>query len=141
MCIRDSSGIELNPQQVAAMKAAGQYDAYLQQETMRVITPYLVLGAVVFLWALLIIRTRFPKVAEEAETGATRQRGRFRDLFKHRHFVTGVLAQFFYVGAQVGTWSYFIQYVQDYTHQPEKIAGYFLTGSLVAFCIGRFVAT
>jgi FHS family L-fucose permease-like MFS transporter len=52
-----------------------------------------------------------------------------------------VLAQFFYVGAQVGTWSYFIQYVQDYTHQPEKIAGYFLTGSLVAFCVGRFLAT
>ena len=135
------SGIELSPQQVAAMKAAGQYDAYLQQETMRVIEPYLALGAVVFLWALLIIRTRFPKVAEEAETGAARQKGRFRDLFQHRHFVTGVLAQFFYVGAQVGTWSYFIQYVQDYTHQPEKIAGYFLTGSLVAFCVGRFVAT
>ena len=55
--------------------------------------------------------------------------------------MTGVLAQFFYVGAQVGTWSYFIQYVQDYTRQPEKIAGYFLTGTLVAFCVGRFLAT
>jgi len=29
---------------------------------------------------------------------------------------------FFYVGAQVCTWSYYIQYVQDYTHQPEKFA-------------------
>jgi len=36
-----------------------------------------------------------------------------------------VVAQFLYVGAQVGTWSYFIQYVQDAVHQPEKIAGYF----------------
>ena len=135
------SGIELKPAQIAAMKAAGQYDAYLQQETMRVITPYLVLGMVVFLWALLIVRTKFPKVAEEAETGEARRRGRFRDLFKHSHFVLGVLAQFFYVGAQVGTWSYFIQYVQDYTRQPEKTAGYFLTGTLVAFCVGRFSAT
>ena len=42
------------------------------------------------------------------------------------------------MGAQVGTWSYFIQYVQDGTHQPEKIAGYFLTGTLVAFGLGRF---
>jgi FHS family L-fucose permease-like MFS transporter len=42
------------------------------------------------------------------------------------------------VGAQVGTWSYFIQYVQDGTHEPEKIAGYFLTGTLVAFGVGRF---
>jgi len=49
-----------------------------------------------------------------------------------------VLAQFMYVGAQVGTWSYFIQYVQEFTHQPEKIAGYFLTGTLAAFGIGRF---
>ena len=55
--------------------------------------------------------------------------------------VKGVLAQFFYVGAQVGTWSYFIQYVQDYTHQVEKVAGYFLTGTLVAFGVGRFSAT
>jgi len=43
-----------------------------------------------------------------------------------------------YVGAQVGTWSYFIQYVQDYTHLPEKAAGYFLTGTLAGFGVGRF---
>jgi FHS family L-fucose permease-like MFS transporter len=41
----------------------------------------------------------------------------------------------------VGTWSYFIQYVQDYTGRPEKVAGYFLTGTLVAFGVGRFSAT
>jgi FHS family L-fucose permease-like MFS transporter len=45
------------------------------------------------------------------------------------------------VGAQVGTWSYYIQYIQDYTHQPEKMAGYLLTGTLVAFGVGRFTAT
>ncbi|MHB8301268.1 MAG: MFS transporter [Acidobacteriaceae bacterium] len=48
------------------------------------------------------------------------------------------IAQFLYVGAQVGTWSYFIQYIQQYTHQPEKIAGYFLTGTLAVFGVGRF---
>jgi FHS family L-fucose permease-like MFS transporter len=52
-----------------------------------------------------------------------------------------VIAQFFYVGAQVGTWSYFITYVQDYAHESEKTAGYFLTGTLVAFAVGRFAAT
>jgi FHS family L-fucose permease-like MFS transporter len=49
-----------------------------------------------------------------------------------------VVAQFMYVGAQVGTWSYFIQYVQEFTHEPEKVAGYFLTGTLAAFGVGRF---
>ena len=135
------SGIELRPEQVSALKAAGTYDAYLATETMRVVMPYLVLGTVVFIWALLIIRTKFPKIAEEAEPEGNRRHGSFKDLFHHPHFVQGVIAQFFYVGAQVGTWSYYIQYMQDYTRQPEKVAGYFLTGSLVAFGVGRFTAT
>ncbi len=135
------SGIEHNPAQIAALKAAGQYDAYLRHETMRVVTPYIVLGCVVWAWAILMMRTKFPHVAEESEPGDTRQKGRFLDLFKYPHWIQGVLAQFFYVGAQVGTWSYFIQYVQDYTGAPEKVAGYFLTGTLVAFGIGRFLAT
>jgi len=135
------SGIELTNSQVAVMKTNGTWQPYLRHETMRVLTPYMVLGAVVFLWALLLIRTRFPKVAGETTSHAAAEHGRFRDLFRYPHFVLAVVAQFFYVGAQVGTWSYFIQYVQDYTHQPEKVAGYFLTGTLVAFGVGRFSAT
>jgi FHS family L-fucose permease-like MFS transporter len=65
----------------------------------------------------------------------------FGKLLGIRHFRLAVFAQFLYVGAQVCIWSYFIQYVMDYTHQPEKIAGYMLTASLVMFLIGRFFAT
>jgi FHS family L-fucose permease-like MFS transporter len=101
----------------------------------------LVLGTVIFLWALLILKTKFPKVAEEAEPVDGRSHGNTRDLIHYPHFVRGVIAQFLYVGAQVGTWSYYIQYIQDYTHRPEKVAGYFLTGTLVAFGIGRFTST
>jgi FHS family L-fucose permease-like MFS transporter len=135
------SGVELRPPQVAALKAAGTYEAYLRSETLRVVHPYLVLGTVIFIWALLILKTKFPKVAEEAEPADNRSHGKARDLIHYPHFVRGVIAQFLYVGAQVGTWSYYIQYIQDYTHQPEKIAGYFLTGTLVAFGVGRFSAT
>jgi len=135
------SGVELKPQQVAALRTAGTYEAYLRGETLRVVTPYLVLGTVIFLWALVILKTKFPKVAEEAEPVEGRSHGTARDLIHYPHFVQGVFAQFLYVGAQVGTWSYYIQYIQDYTHQPEKIAGYFLTGTLVAFGVGRFTAT
>ena len=135
------SGIELRPNQIVAMKAGGTYDAYLQYETMRVVKPYLVIGSVMLIWAMLILRTKFPKIAEEADEGPERVKGRFLGLFKHRHFNLGVVAQFLYVGAQVGTWSYYIQYIQDYTHEPEKVAGYLLTGTLVAFGVGRFTAT
>lgn len=56
---------------------------------MRVVKPYLVIGTVIFIWALLILRTRFRKVAEEAQVGTERATGRFLDLFKSRHFVLG----------------------------------------------------
>ncbi len=135
------SGVELNKDQIAAYKAAGAYEGYLRGETLRVVTPYLVLGTVIFIWALLILRTKFPKVAEEAEPEVGRSQGHAGELLGYPHFVNGVIAQFLYVGAQVGTWSYYIQYIQDYTHQPEKVAGYFLTGTLVAFGVGRFTAT
>ena len=53
----------------------------------------------------------------------------------------GVMAEFFYVGAQVGTWSFLIQYSKDYIHKTEKEAGIYLTISLLAFAAGRFAST
>jgi FHS family L-fucose permease-like MFS transporter len=135
------SGVELSQTDVSAMNLAGTYDAYLRQETMRVITPYLVLGFVVFLWALLIIRTPFPPLSGEAKAKAKGDKGSFKELSRYPHFLLAVVAQFCYVGAQVGTWSYFISYVQDYTHQSERVAGYFLTGTLAGFAVGRFSST
>jgi len=130
------SGIELDTQQIEAMKVQHLYDTYLRSETMRVVKPYLGLGALAIFWALLILRTKFPAIQSEHESGG--DRGHFRELFLYPHFLMAVGAQFMYVGAQVGTWSYFIQYVQEFTHQPEKVAGYFLTGTLAAFGVGRF---
>ncbi len=135
------SGIELNHQQVDVLKAQGKLGVYLQSETLRVVRPYVVLGIVVWVMAFLIFRTKFPHIREEAQTKDARDRGKLGDLLHYPHFLQGVSAQFFYVGAQVGTWSFLIQYIQDYTHEPEKTAGYLLTGSLVAFAVGRFVAT
>src|SRR5947207_8122748 len=130
------SGVELNPAQVESMKAQHLYDAYLRSETLRVVRPYHALGAIAIFWALLIWRTKCPSIQSEHE--AAGDHGRFAELFRYPHFLMAVAAQFMYVGAQVGTWSYFIQYVQEFTHQPEKIAGYFLTGTLAAFGVGRF---
>jgi len=134
------SGIELSPQQISAMQAAHQYEAYLRQETLRVVRPYVVLGLVALVWAVWIAVTKFPTIRGDSSS-AQETHGRIRDLMRYRHFLLAVAAQFLYVGAQVGTWSYFIQYVQDYTHRPEKVAGYFLTGTLFAFGVGRFAAS
>lgn len=133
------SGVELNVGQIDSLKARHLYDAYLRSETLRVVKPYLVLGAVAFLLALAILRTKFSPIQSEHEQDRSGH-GRFRELLQYPHFLLAILAQFMYVGAQVGTWSYFIQYVQESTHQPEKVAGYFLTGTLVAFGVGRFTS-
>jgi len=133
------SGIEHDEVKISAMKLAGTYNDYLQMETMRVIKPYIFLGIMVLIWAVIIMRVKFPKL--ESEQDQTESKGSARELLKYPHFLKGVLAQFFYVGAQVGTWSYFIQYVQDNTGLAEKPAGYFLIGTLAAFLLGRFSAT
>lgn len=134
------SGIEPDEAKISVMKGAGEYEGFLRHETMRVVKPYLALALFALVWAIIIIRVKFPKFEVE-KGGISESKGSFRDLLQYPHFWRGVLAQFFYVGAQVGTWSYFIPYVQDYTQQPEKVAGYFLTGTLIAFGLGRFSAT
>lgn len=134
------SGIELKSDQVAALQAAGTYQAYLKSETLRVVTPYLVLGILVLLWAALIARTRFPHTGMDYSRN-TLEHDTSKALWRRKHFVLAVLAQFLYVGAQVGAWSWQIPYVQTYTGLGERKAGYLLTVALVAFTTGRFFST
>ncbi len=133
------SGIELKADRIRELKALQQYDAYLHFETLRVVRPYIVLGFIAFFFALLIWRARFPVLVDD-DAGESSEGSGILKVLKNRHLVLSVVAQFFYVGAQVGTWSYFIQYVEDYGGQTEKVAGYFLTGTLVMFGVGRFAS-
>src|ERR1700722_7933879 len=135
------SGVEPHAREIAQMKAQGVYEAFLQHETARVLTPYMILGVVVLIWTFLILRTRFPVVAAGQSPSTTAKDGGYIRLLQYPSFLLAVAAQFCYVGAQVGTWSYFIQYAQDYTHVSEKTAGYLLTTTLAAFAVGRFTSS
>ncbi len=134
------SGTELSGNQIDAMKQAGTYQAYLHDEIMRVGPPYLVIGSILLLWAFLIWRTRFPEEKKLTDNHGN-SKGKLSNLLHYPHFIRGVIAQFFYVGAQVGTWSFMIQYLKDYMQKPEKEAGALLFISIMAFGVGRFVAT
>jgi FHS family L-fucose permease-like MFS transporter len=134
------SGVEKTPAQVAAMKSAGTYADYLHAETMRVVPTYLGFAAVLFLLAILIWRTYFPAMKSEEAVKEKSGIG-FSLLGKYPHLLLAVVAQFFYVGAQVATWSNFIFYMKAYTTYGEKASGYFLTGSLVALGLGRVFST
>jgi len=135
------SGIE--PDQ-SSMTAA-EFQAYTQSEIEAVQGPYLIIGGIVIVWALLVYLARFPAVANkplQGENSVSTSLKDFPSLFQHRFFLFGVLAQFFYVGAQVGIWSFMIRYGQQaLPGTGEKTLATYLTWSLVAFMLGRFSAT
>jgi FHS family L-fucose permease-like MFS transporter len=141
------SGIEKTPAQMAAMQAQGTLAAYLHSEILRVVPTYLVLGIAVLILAAVIGFTRFP-VELDADAGddapsasAPGRRGSFGRLLRHPRLMLAVAAQFFYVGAQVSTWSTLIPYMRAYTTASERTCGYFLTATLVALALGRIVST
>jgi FHS family L-fucose permease-like MFS transporter len=133
------SGIQLSESEVQKLQAVHRYQAYLHFEILRVVHPYMVLGLVAVGLALVIWATRFPVMRDEQDSGV-HPPTKILALLGNKHLVFSIIAQFFYVGAQVGTWSYFIQYIQAYTGQPDKTAGYLLTGTLAMFAVGRFAS-
>jgi len=134
------SGIEKSASEIQQMKTAGTYLSYAHSETLRVVPVYIVVSIVVFIWAALLARAKFPSSNVDVDD-VTVDHGSFRELLNYPHFQLAVLGIFLYVGAQVCTWSYFIQYVEQYTGLHEKAAGYWLTGNLCVFMVGRFFAT
>lgn len=103
--------------------------------------PYLVIGLGVLFWALLIRLAPFPAVATQPDIDeGVGVAADFAALARSPRFVAGVVAQFFYVGAQVGVWSFMIRYAEVAMPgtRATQAAGY-LTASLVVFMVGRFV--
>jgi MFS transporter, FHS family, L-fucose permease len=132
------SGIEYTPQQMAAMSPAVK-NAYLAAESAAVRTPYLTLGVLVALLGVAIFCTRFPSLPADAPPRDGAQTGAWRELLQQRRFLFAVVAQFFYVGAQVGIWSYLIRYTQaTVPGVSEKSAADLLVLSLILFMLGRF---
>lgn len=65
-----------------------------------------------------------------------------KKLFQHTHFVWAIVAQFFYVAAQVGIAALFINYcTEKNVGIDNKRAAYLLSGSLILFTAGRFAGT
>lgn len=109
---------------------------------------YIIIAAVVLFIAFLFWRTYLPEI-KEAKTGddlVNQLPGKSVDnpkpLFQHSHFVYGVIAQFFYVAAQVGIAALFINYCTEAKSEIDNAQGaYLLSISLLLFTIGRFVGT
>ncbi|PCD03660.1 L-fucose:H+ symporter permease [Sphingomonas spermidinifaciens] len=121
---------------LAAMAPAAR-DALLRQEVIAVQTPYLIIGLVVLGFAIAAALIRFPGRSADEGNGAHVP---FSGVFGQPRLLKAAAAQFFYVGAQVGLWSYTIRYAQaNLPGTSERAAADWLFASLVLFGIGRFV--
>ena len=135
------SGIEYSKEQLANISPEA-VKAYYSSEVHAVQTPYLIIGIVIIAAALVILLTKFPVVKDEETHGNSTPAQTLKFIFGKRHFKLAVVAQFFYIGAQVCIWSFLIRYIQGtIPGTPEKTAANFLTLSLVVFTAGRFIGT
>jgi MFS transporter, FHS family, L-fucose permease len=136
------SGVEYSRTQLSAMTPA-QLQAYDVAEANTVKGPYLVIAGLFLAVAALIYFSQLPEVHEEDDAEATQNpTGGLRGLWPYKHLLKGVLAQFFYVGAQVGVASFVIRFAQySMPGLPEKQAANYLKLHLLGFMIGRFAGS
>ncbi|HET7810103.1 MAG TPA: L-fucose:H+ symporter permease [Steroidobacteraceae bacterium] len=131
----------LTGEQIRAMEPAA-LAPWRAAELAAVKLPYLGIACVVLLWAVLVAVARFPPLARRVVVDADAQAGGFRGLAAFPRYWLGVLAQFAYVGAQVGVWSFVIRYTQFNTPgTAEKVAANNLIITLSLFFAGRFIGT
>lgn len=106
--------------------------------------PYVLVGGIVLLVAFLFLRTPLPEIPEELSQEAENlnsKSGTFKALFRRKHFVMGVIAQFVNVGAQGCIWGLFINYVTVSIKITNQEASYLQSVGMVIFMSGRFLGT
>ncbi len=138
-----------------------QSEAIRIEEAQTVQTPYLWLAGIVLFVAFLFWITKMPEPVQPSTSG---KRG-WDGIFKNRHLVLAVVAQFAYVGAQACLWGYFIDLKLSLSPDkhfflvealkpffewltgsadeltPKRWAGFHLTFSFLLFMVGRFFGT
>jgi FHS family L-fucose permease-like MFS transporter len=136
------TGVEYAPAQIAAMSAT-QLDAYRAAEASTVKGPYLIIAGIFIFVALLIQWAHLPDVQDPPAQAASATSENFsHNVLSHAHLLKGVIAQFFYVGAQVGVASFVIRYAQfAVPGTPARTAALYLLLHQIGFMAGRFIGS
>ncbi|MCE2998182.1 MAG: L-fucose:H+ symporter permease [Cyclobacteriaceae bacterium] len=101
---------------------------------------YAAIGATVFIIAVAFLFTKVPPL-QEARNNPSSQRS-YGELFRYKHFRWTVVAQFFNVAAQGGTWAFFINYAVKYMPgMSDSHASYYFGLSMFMMLMGRIVGT
>ena len=138
----------LNPLGTAerAQLSAEEFEAVKQSDLGVLIGPYLVIGVVILLMLLVIRLTPMPRNADKSHS--INFLPTLKRIFALHRYRYGVLAQFFYVGAQIMCWTFVIQYgtrlfmSQGMEEQAaEVLSQQYNIVAMIIFCCSRFVCT
>lgn len=132
------SGKNLSTTQTDAMSDAEMH-TYLLTEAASVKMPYLVLGLIILAVAVVFYFTNMPDVKETNDEGSAE--ASFGGALQSMSLRWGIVAQFFYVGAQVCVASFFIKMATTTAGLEEDSAAKYLGFFGLAFMLGRFAGT
>lgn len=139
---------KLNPMDTAerAQLSQAEFEAVRDSDLSVLIAPYLVIGLVIIAMLVVIRLSKMPRNADQSRSIdfiPTLKR-----IFSRRRYKYGVIAQFFYVGAQIMCWTFIIQYgthlfmSQGMEEQAaEVLSQKYNIVAMIIFCISRFVCT
>lgn len=100
---------------------------------------YAVVGAVLLVIMVVMLFSKMPEGQDTA--GQDSLFLTFRRLIKNKRYAWGVVAQFFYVGAQIGVWSFTIRLVMKELGYVEAQAATLYLVAIIGFCTSRFIYT
>ena len=112
----------------------------IRQSDLAVIrNPYVIIGAVVFVFFLIFLLTKMPKAQSKEDDFNIKDT--FSRLLKNKRYYEGVIAQFFYVGVQIMCWTFIIHYAEIELGIPNDTAQLYNIVAMSIFCLSRFICT
>lgn len=123
-----------------------QFEAVKQHDLSVLIQPYVYIGLFIIVLILLIWLTKMPKISGTSSKKPLRES--LSELLHMKNYREGVIAQFFYIGAQVMCWTFIIQYgtrvfVSEGMDEraAEILSQQYNIAALVLFTVFRFICT
>lgn len=121
-------------------------EALQKEELSAMIGPYIGVACCLLVLWIIIALTKMPSNHESTISNSTEFRKQsviriYRNLCKAKSYTFGLVAQFFYIGAQIGVWSFTIRYVMNELNLNEASASTYYLCALVLFASGRFFFT
>ena len=123
-----------------------QFEALKQSDLAVLVQPYALLGIVILALLAVMLLVRIPALRQTSRTGREPLLPAVRRLLSNKPYRRGVVAQFFYVGAQITCWTFIIQYgtrvfmAEGMTEQAaEVLSQRYNIVAMVLFCVMRFI--